>query len=189
MDSSGTPALELVPWDPKPQRRLRAVRASGLHEILAPWMGEAPQLATATEFDVVDLVTQHDVEAHEQLPGDGDFRFRPSVPIQHGTVQTFEIGIGADGDVAGLAKHEAEQRVPLLRDVAQPVLVGRRVHSTVGHRQRLSVLKNEFCPEPFIEIYHLSYFCNGNYLATRQIPRFFVTVKVGGTELNLSRNM
>lgn len=103
-------------------------RASGPHEDLALGLGEAPRLAPATEFIVVNLVTQHDIEAHEQLPGDGDFRFRPSVPIQHRAVQAFEVGIGADGDVAGLAQHEAEQGVPLLRDVAQPVLVRRRVH-------------------------------------------------------------
>jgi hypothetical protein len=30
--------------------------------------------------------------------------------------------------VAGVAEHEAEQGVPLLREVAQPVLVRRRVH-------------------------------------------------------------
>jgi hypothetical protein len=60
-------------------------RASSLHEGLALELGEAPRATTATGFHVVNLVTQHDIEAHQQLPGDGDFRFRPSVAIQHST--------------------------------------------------------------------------------------------------------
>ena len=49
--------------------------------------------ATTAEFLVVNLITEHDVEANEQPAREGDFRLRASPPAQNARVATLEIGI------------------------------------------------------------------------------------------------
>jgi hypothetical protein len=76
---------------------------------------------------VVDLIAQHDVEANEQLAGEGDFRLGPSAAMEDREVAPPKIVVRARGEWGGLAKDPAEERVALFRDLAEALLVGRGV--------------------------------------------------------------
>src|SRR6266568_9286037 len=75
------------------------------------------RLAPPTELVIVDLITQHNEEAHEELAGDGDFGLRAPTSMHEREVGPLEIGIHARGMCGGLPKREAEQRTTLLGDV------------------------------------------------------------------------
>src|SRR6266571_5961913 len=80
--------------------------------------------APSLELVIVDLIAQHNEEAHEQLARDGDFGFRAPAPMHEGAVGPLEVGVHASGMRGGLPEDEAEQRAALLGDVAEVILVG-----------------------------------------------------------------
>src|SRR4029450_13088581 len=75
--------------------------------------------APPTELVIVNLIAQHNEEAHEELAGDGDFGLWAPAPMDQGAVSAFEVGIHAGGMRGGLPEGEAEQRTALLRDAAE----------------------------------------------------------------------
>src|SRR5213593_2645034 len=77
--------------------------------------------APPTELVIVDLVTQHNEQPHEQLAGDGDFGFGAPAPMHESEVGSLEVGIHAGGMRGGLPEGEAEQRAALLGDVAEVI--------------------------------------------------------------------
>lgn len=82
--------------------------------------------AASAELVIVELITPHDVEAHQQSAGEGDLGFGPAAAVQQREGQALEIGIGARGQRRGLAKDPAEQGAGLFADVAQATFIGRR---------------------------------------------------------------
>src|SRR2546426_11024964 len=80
--------------------------------------------APPTELVIVDLITQHNEQPHEELAGDGDFGFGTPAAMHEREVGALEIGIHARGMRGGLAKGEAEQRAALLGDVAEVMFIG-----------------------------------------------------------------
>src|SRR5439155_2862696 len=88
-------------------------------------VGESRQAATSlrrgrgrpappTELVIVDLIAQHNEEAHEELAGDGDFGFGAPASMHECEIGALEIGIHARGMGGGLPEGEAEQRAALL---------------------------------------------------------------------------
>src|ERR1700730_9944036 len=75
--------------------------------------------APPTELVLVDLIAQHNEEAHEELAGDGDFGLRAPAAMHEREVGALEIGIQARGMLRSLPEGEAEQRTALLGDVAE----------------------------------------------------------------------
>jgi hypothetical protein len=84
-------------------------------------------LATAAELVVVDLISQHDVEANEKLAGESDLRLGPSASMQDREVAPPKIVVRARSEWGGLAKYPAEEGVALFCDLAEALLVGRGV--------------------------------------------------------------
>ena len=80
--------------------------------------------APPTELVIVDLIAQHNEEAHEELAGDGDFGFRAPASMDEREVGALEIGIHARGMRGGLPEGEAEQRAALRGDVAEVIFIG-----------------------------------------------------------------
>src|SRR6266851_7893001 len=76
------------------------------------------------ELVIVDLIAQHNEEAHEQLTRDRDFGFGTSAPMYEGEVGSLEVDIHARGMRGGLPEGEAEQCAALLGDVAEVVFIG-----------------------------------------------------------------
>jgi len=79
----------------------------------------------APELVIVDVVTQHDEEPHEELAGHGDFRLGAPAPLRQGAIRAGELRIEARGMGGGLAEDKPEERTALLGNLAEPVLVGR----------------------------------------------------------------
>ncbi len=80
--------------------------------------------AAPPKLVVVDLITQHDEEADEELTGDRHFGFGSSAPMEEGEVGTFEVGVRARRVGRRLTEDEAEERAALLGDVAEVICVG-----------------------------------------------------------------
>src|SRR6266704_4249252 len=80
--------------------------------------------APATELVIVDLITQHNEQPHEELSGDGDFGFGTPASMHEREVGPLEIGIHARGMRGGLPEGEAEQRAALLGDMAEVIFIG-----------------------------------------------------------------
>ena len=115
--TAGTPALERLLGRIRRWSRSHG-RGRSLH-----WLGRA---ATTPKLCVVDVITEHDVEAHEELPGEGDPGRGPSAAMQKGEVATSQILIGPGREGRGLAEHPAEERAALLGDLAQALFIGGR---------------------------------------------------------------
>ena len=86
--------------------------------------GGGSQTSPPAELVIVDLVTQHNEEPHEQLPGDRDLGFGAPAPMDEGAVGALEVGIQAGRIRGGLPEGEAEERAALLGDVAEVIFVG-----------------------------------------------------------------
>src|SRR5438094_8362671 len=80
--------------------------------------------APPTELVIVDLITQHNEQPHEELAGDGDFGLRAPASMHEREVSALEIGIHARGMGGGLPEGEAEQRAALLGDMAEVTFIG-----------------------------------------------------------------
>src|SRR6266581_4008509 len=83
--------------------------------------------APSLELVIVDLIAQHNEEAHEELAGDGDFGFGATASMHEGEVGSLEVGIHARGMRGGLPEGKAEEGAALLGDVAQMIFIGRGV--------------------------------------------------------------
>ena len=81
--------------------------------------------AAAPKLLVIDLIAEHDVEAHEEFSREGDSGLGPSAAVQYGEVATTKIIVGAGGERSRLSKHPPEQGIPLLGDLPQPLFVSR----------------------------------------------------------------
>ena len=71
------------------------------------------------EFIVVNLIAQHDVEAHQELSGEGDLRFGPPPPMHDAEVAASQIIVRAGGQGRGFAQHPVDEGVALLGDLAE----------------------------------------------------------------------
>src|SRR5713101_692964 len=80
--------------------------------------------APSLKLVIVDLIAQHNEEAHEELAGDGDFGFGTPASMHEGEGGALEIGIHARGMRGGLPEGEAEERAALLGDVAEVIFIG-----------------------------------------------------------------
>ena len=76
---------------------------------------------------VVDLIAEHDIETHEELTSEGDFRLGPAAAPQDREVATPKIVIRPRGQRSRLAQDPAQQRIPLLGDLAEVLFVGRGI--------------------------------------------------------------
>src|SRR5260370_41967901 len=85
--------------------------------------------APSLELVIVDLIAQHNEEAHEELAGDGDFGFGAPASMHEGEVGPLEIGIHARGMRRGLPESEAEEGAALLGDVAEVIFIGGGIES------------------------------------------------------------
>src|SRR5882672_12916356 len=79
---------------------------------------------TPSEFLVVNLIPEHDVEPHEQFPGNGDDGFGAAAAPEYGAVVAFEVDFRVRGDQAGLAQDKPEQGTALFGDLAEAAGVG-----------------------------------------------------------------
>src|SRR6266852_9636689 len=70
--------------------------------------------AAPAELLEVNVIAEHDVEPHEQFPGNGDDGFGAAAAPKQGEIVTFEVNFRVGGDQAGLAQDEAEQGTALL---------------------------------------------------------------------------
>ena len=95
-----------------------ARRGPGAH-LLPPRRPAAP-----AEFLVVNLIPEHDVEAHKQFPGHGDDRFGATAAPEQGEIVAFEVEVRVRGDQAGLAEDGPEQGTALFGDLAEAAGVG-----------------------------------------------------------------
>src|SRR5262245_32841607 len=77
-------------------------------------VGRAP--APAKLF-VVDLITKHEVETHEERAREGYFGLGASTSMQDREVAAPKLVVGACGQRGGLGQHPAEERVTLLGDL------------------------------------------------------------------------
>src|SRR5262249_29003581 len=87
----------------------------------------AAQLATTAKLVVVDVVAEHDVETNEELASERDFRLGTPTAIEHGKVPAAEIVVRARGQRRRLSEDPPEEGIALLRDLAEMLLVRRRV--------------------------------------------------------------
>ena len=71
------------------------------------WSGRA---AATPKLGIVDVITEHDVEAHEELAGEGDPGLGPAAAMQNREVAASQILIGPVREGRGLAEHPAEER-------------------------------------------------------------------------------
>ena len=110
----------------RPTRRSRPLRPR-LHRSSRELEAITWDSTSAAELVVVDVVTQHNVEADEQAPGQRHLRFGPAAPPEDREVDALERGIAAGRERSRLAEHPAQERAALLADVPQPVLVGGRI--------------------------------------------------------------
>src|SRR4029453_10172614 len=85
-------------------------------------------MAAPAKLRIVDLIAKHDVEAHEELTGEGNFRLGPAAPMQYREVAAAKVVVGTRGQRRCLAQHPAEESVALLGDLAEMLLVGRGVN-------------------------------------------------------------
>jgi hypothetical protein len=83
--------------------------------------------AAPAELLIVDLITEHDIQAYEELAGQGHFGLRPPASLQDGEVAAPQIVIRPRGQGRRLAQHPAKERITLLGDLAEVVFVGRSV--------------------------------------------------------------
>jgi hypothetical protein len=60
-------------------------------------LSHASCVPASAEFVVVDLITQHGVQADQQFAGDGDVRLGTPASMEHGQVAALQIGVGPDG--------------------------------------------------------------------------------------------
>src|SRR5882724_13082114 len=67
------------------------------------------QTPAPLELVIVDLVAQHNEEAHEQLASDRDFGFGATASMHEGEVGALEVDVHARGMRGGLPEGEAEQ--------------------------------------------------------------------------------
>jgi hypothetical protein len=87
------------------------------------WSGRA---AATPKLGIVDVITEHDVEAHQELPGEGDPGPGTSAAMQNGEVATSQILIGTGREGRGLAEHPPEERAALLGDLSEALFIGGR---------------------------------------------------------------
>ena len=80
--------------------------------------------AAAPKFGIVDVVAQHDEEAHEELARHRDAGLRAPTAVVQRTVGAFEIGVEPRRVGGRLAEDPAEQGAALFGDMAEPILVG-----------------------------------------------------------------
>src|SRR4029450_8785359 len=83
--------------------------------------------AAPAELLIVDLITKHDIQAYEELTGEGHLCFRPPASMQDCEVAAPKIVVRPRGQWRRLAQHPAKERITLLGDLAEVVFVGRSV--------------------------------------------------------------
>ena len=105
-----TPTLERMPLG-RPMRPVTSLRRSD--------GGHSPP--AAAELVVVNLVAQHDVQPHEELPGDRDLGVGAPAPMHDREVGSLEVDIHPSGMRRGLPEGEAEERAALLGNVAEVI--------------------------------------------------------------------
>src|SRR5262252_6598638 len=76
---------------------------------------------------IVDLIAEHDIEAHKEFAGEGDFRLGPAPSMEDREVATPKILVGAGSQRRRLSQYSAEERVALLGDLTEMLFVGRGV--------------------------------------------------------------
>src|SRR5262245_25650514 len=90
-----------------------------------PGRRRGPRRATASaKFLVVDVIAEHDVEAHQERPGEGHPGLGSSATVQYREGAAPQIVVRAGGEGGGLAEDPAEERVALLGDLAEALFVG-----------------------------------------------------------------
>src|SRR5262245_17923513 len=113
-----TPALERMPWDDGVPSGVVLTLKSGWRVKSAP-----------AELGIVDLITQHDEQADEELAGDRDLRFGAPPPVHEGEVRALEVGIHPRRMRGSLPEGEAEKGAALLGDVAEMMFIRRSIDS------------------------------------------------------------
>jgi hypothetical protein len=115
--TSGTPALELcLGKTPVVIERVSHGRRGTLK-----WSG---RLAATPKLCIVDLIAEHDVEAHKELTCESDPRLGASAAMQKGEVAASQIIVGTSREGRGLAEHPAEERAVLLGDLPGSLFIG-----------------------------------------------------------------
>jgi len=101
-------------------------------------LGRVQRPPAPAEFLVIDVVARDDVEADEELAGQGHLRLRPSPPVQDGEVAAPEDIVGPGGERSGLAQCPAWSFCP--GGVCRPRRRGnRRIHAeSAGNYPRIS---------------------------------------------------
>ena len=92
-------------WD----RDAPAARVLGNDDASRLSAGSAPAPA---ELGVVHLITEHDIEAHEELAGDGHFGLGPAAAMQDGEVATPKIVVRAGAKEAACPSTQRRSAFP-----------------------------------------------------------------------------
>src|SRR4030095_4091435 len=87
----------------------------------------AGRTAAPTELLIVDLIAEHDIQAYEELAGQGHFGLRPPASMQDGEVAAPQIVVRPPRQGRRWAQPPAKERITLLGDLAEVVFVGRSV--------------------------------------------------------------
>src|SRR6266566_1250305 len=74
---------------------------------------------------VIDLVSEHHVEADQELARDGDLRTGTATSMEHGVVEPIQIRVAFDRRLARLAEHVPKEGIALFGNPAQPVFARR----------------------------------------------------------------
>ena len=85
------------------------------------------RLSAPAKFFVVDLITEHEVETHQELAGESDPGLRPPAAVQDREVAAPQIVVRPGGKRSGLAQDPAQERVALLRNRPESVFVSRSI--------------------------------------------------------------
>src|SRR4029453_8884628 len=84
---------------------------------LAHWHGRGQYEGSAppsAKLVIVDVIAEHDIEAHEQLAGESNAGLRPASAVHDGEVAAPQIVVGAGRQRSGLAEHPSQKGVALL---------------------------------------------------------------------------
>ena len=82
---------------------------------------------TAAKLIVVDLITEHDVQADQQLASERDFRLGAAASMQDCEVVAPKVLVGPGREGGGLPQDPSQERVALLGDLAEALFVGRGI--------------------------------------------------------------
>src|SRR5262249_51176534 len=89
--------------------------------------GRGSQRRAAAELFVVDLIAKQDPETDSQLASRGDARLANTFLLQFPAIEAPERRVMLDGVNRRFAPEQPEQRIALLRNLAEPLTVAARV--------------------------------------------------------------